>query len=580
MSTGINYEKVFHSTSSGVIVVDGEGVARMINRKAGQILDGCEGLVSGCRLIEILPTMGEQCMQCLRSGLDRLGHHIVERNISLVLNVSPIVENRRTTGAVCDFQQSELFENSARRLESYKQLARQFETIFRSSSDGIWVCNGDGVIIKLNQASQRLNGIKAEEVIGHNVSIMEEKGIVDRNVTPEVIRTKRQVSILQYVKRTGRHLLATGTPALNKDGSVSLVVVNERDMTYLDAIRQKLEQSYRITEKMRDELMELSLSGPDDENFVAEGEKIRQVLKTGIKLARMDASNILILGESGTGKGMFAKFIHWNSPRRKRPFIQINCAALPGNLLEAELFGYEEGAFTGARARGKVGLIELADGGTLFLDEIGDLSPALQAKLLKYLDDQQVMRLGGVQFRKVDCTIIAATNRDIESLARKRQFRRDLFFRLNMFTINIPPMRERSEEIFPLVQHYLEKYNQKFGQNRKICVRAMNFLQKYSFPGNVRELKNIIQKAVVMSEEKVLDDFIIETLKDQTSSWDVADSNGRSGGLRLRERLLSTERKLMLEAMRNCDSTTELAKILGVSQPTASRKMKKHRLSF
>lgn len=580
MSAMITYEKVFHSTSNGVIVVDREGFISLLNYKTEQILAECEGLVAGRRLIEILPAMGKECLECLRSGKERVGQHIIEKDTSLVINVSPVLEKGQPIGAVCNFQELDLFETSAKRLDSYKQLAKQFETIFKSSSDGIWVCNGEGIIINLNEASQRLNGIEADEVIGRNVSIMEEQDIVDRNVTPEVIRTKRQVSILQYVKRTGKYLLATGTPALDEDGNVALVVVNERDMTYLNELKEKLDQSYLIAEKMRDELMELSLTGLDEQDFVAEGEKIRQVLRTGIKLSRMDASNILILGESGTGKGLFAKFIHRNSPRCNQPFIQINCATLPENLLEAELFGYEHGAFTGARTRGKVGLIELADGGTLFLDEIGDLPLSLQAKLLKYLDDQEVMRLGGVDSRKVDCTIIAATNRDIESLARKRQFRQDLFFRLNMFTIKIPPLRERSDEIFALVQHYLKKYNQKFEQSRKINAKGMNSIQKYHFPGNIRELKNIIQKAVIMSEDQVLDEFIIENLETLPNSWAGKQKEARRGGIRLQEELLSVERELMKEAMSRCGSTIELARVLGISQPTAFRKMKKHSLAF
>ncbi|MEJ2731939.1 MAG: sigma 54-interacting transcriptional regulator, partial [Deltaproteobacteria bacterium] len=187
----------------------------------------------------------------------------------------------------------------------------------------------------------------------------------------------------------------------------------------------------------------------------------------------MEASNILILGETGTGKGLLAKLIHQFSHRKKKPFIQINCAALPETLLEAELFGYEKGAFTGAREHGKIGLFELAHEGTLFLDEIGDLPLAVQAKLLKYLDDHEIMRLGVIKPKPVDCTIIAATNRNLEASSRQRKFRQDLFFRLNTFVIQTPPLRERPDDIFELVNHLLAKYNRHYVLRRRISPGAM-----------------------------------------------------------------------------------------------------------
>ena len=233
----------------------------------------------------------------------------------------------------------------------------------------------------------------------------------------------------------------------------------------------------------RDKLAELSLLELKDQEIVAEDKKMRQVLYLALKLAHLSASDILILGESGTGKGLLAKFIHKNSHRNKKPFIQINCATLPENLLEAELFGYEKGAFTGARQEGKAGLFELANEGTLFLDEIGDLPHSLQAKLLKYLDDHEVMRLGGLKSNKIDCTIIAATNRELEGLVQQKRFRRDLFFRLNTFTIRIPPLRERIDDIFELVSFYMQKYGKVYRLNRRISPDALKVLQAYPFPG-------------------------------------------------------------------------------------------------
>ena len=312
---------------------------------------------------------------------------------------------------------------------------------------------------------------------------------------------------------------------------------------------------------------------------------MKKILQASLKLAHIDASNILILGESGVGKGMLAKFIHKNSRRNKKPFIQINCAALPENLLEAELFGYEKGAFTGAKEQGKIGLFELAHEGTLFLDEIGDMPLILQAKILKYLDDQEIMPIGGVKVKKIDCLVIAATNQNLERSARNQSFRRDLFYRLNTFTLKIPPLRERPEDIFELTHYFLNQYNKKYHKKKQIQSAGINLLQDYAFPGNIRELENIIKKAVAIGENNILDDFFEENLVISNTKLDKLllnrshfDIAGKT--LNLSEELQNFEKEIFKNLVSNCRSTQELANTLGISQPTAFRKMKKHNLSF
>jgi transcriptional regulator with PAS, ATPase and Fis domain len=273
-----------------------------------------------------------------------------------------------------------------------------------------------------------------------------------------------------------------------------------------------------------------------------------------------------------------AKFIHKSSKRKKNPFIQINCPALPESLLEAELFGYEKGAFTGAREQGKVGLFELAQEGTLFLDEIGDLPFSVQAKLLKYLDDHEIMRVGGTKPKIVDCTIIAATNRDLETLTKKRKFRQDLFYRLNTFIIRIPPLRERPEDILELVKYFLRKYNRAYKLRTRISPKALEVLQTHPFSGNVREVQNLLKKAVVMSDNEVLDEFILKTLESGVEKLTRADIQ-KGHKLNLTEELLTFEKEILENAIARCKSTREVASYLGISQPTVVRKMKKHGLS-
>ncbi len=574
-------ERIFHACSNGIIATDASGYIVAVNKQAENILtipefDNRNNI--GSYICDILPMTGPLVIRCLETGNPQLGKHILGKNISLVVNITPIMENGRIEGAVCNFQGMREFELSAKNLESYKSLNDQLCTIFESSSDGIWVCDKKGKIIRINKASEKLNGIKAEDVVGKRMVDMVEKGILDRSVTEEVLRTKRQVSIVQYMKRVKKYLLVTGTPAFDEEGNISLVVVNERDMTQLNALKEQLELTRMETEKFKDEIAQLSFLELKNQEIVAESKEMKQVLGVALKLARLGASNILILGESGTGKGLLAKFIHKNSRYDKRPFIQINCAALPETLLEAELFGYEKGAFTGASERGKAGLFELAHEGTLFLDEIGDLPLLVQAKLLKYLDDNEIMRLGSTVSKKIKCMIIAATNRDLERQVKTGRFRKDLFYRLNIFTIRIHPLRERPEDILELAGHFLNKYNKKYGQNRRISPDVFEMLQSHPFPGNVRELTNILKRAIVMSDKDELDQFIGRTLNWGMKKWAGPNEKG-AYGLNMTDEINATERDILEKTMTQCKSTREMARYLGVSQPTVVRKIKKHGLS-
>jgi PAS domain S-box-containing protein len=579
MAQEITYAHIFDSTSNGVIATDAKGRIALINRQAAAILDLNEKGVIGAHIRAVLPLTGRLFTNCLKSGESQLGRHIIGKKARLVVSVTPIMEDQRLLGAMANFQKMQDFEDSARQLESYRQLNVQLEAIFKSSSDGIWLCDGSGKILNINGASEKINAINARDVVGKNVREIVKEGLVDRSATLEVLETRRQVSLLQYLKKTNKYLLVTGTPVFDQDGRISLVVVNERDMTQLNRMKEELAQTRMETERFKDELVELSLLELKDQEVIAKSEEMRQVLRVAIKLAKMDASNILILGETGTGKGLLAKFIHQYSHRKKKPFIQINCAALPETLLEAELFGYEKGAFTGAREHGKIGLFELAHEGTLFLDEIGDLPLPVQAKLLKYLDDQEIMRLGGIKPRPVDCTIIAATNRNLEARSRRRKFRQDLFFRLNSFMMQIPPLRARPDDIFELVNHLLEKYNRQYALKRRISPGAMERIKSYPFPGNVRELKNMIKIAVMMSETDSLDDYILRNLK--TSVLEQTDYGQKPGSrMSLTEETSAFEKRLLQNAMTNFKTTREMAGFLGINQSTVVRKMKKYDLAW
>jgi PAS domain S-box-containing protein/TyrR family helix-turn-helix protein len=578
MKAKVTCDQILNASSHGVIATDSSGLIVYANNRIEELFGLHPKDLFGKNISEVLLSAAPLVMISLQSGTPQLGRHIQGKDCNLLLNITLIRESVGVKGAVCSFQELEQLEFSARKLRTYKNLNRQLEAIFQSSSDGIWVCDGQARVINVNEASEKLNGIKAADVIGKTVKEILAGGWFDRSVTLEVLETRRQVSIIQHLKRTKKILLVTGTPVFDETGNISMVVVNERDMTQLNAIREELEQSRMVTEKYQEELAELSLLELKKHEIISCDRQMRQVLRIALKLAHLEASNILILGESGTGKGLLAKFIHKNGKRQLKPFIQINCAALPENLLEAELFGYERGAFTGAREQGKIGLFELAHGGTLFLDEIGDLPFSVQAKLLKYLDDHEIMRLGGLKPRKIDCTVIAATNRDLEKLAEEHQFRQDLFYRLNTFTIRIPPLRERPEDIFELVNHFLRKYNRAYRVKRRISADALKHLQAYSFPGNVRELKNILKTAVIMGEDEILDDFITNSgglRKDKSGDPQRLPETSAP----LTDQIGTLEKQILEKALVQFRTTRELARQLGISQPTVVRKLRKYALS-
>ena len=288
----------------------------------------------------------------------------------------------------------------------------------------------------------------------------------------------------------------------------------------------------------------------------------------------------MLLGESGTGKNLLAKFIHSNGIRKKKPFIEISCAAIPENLLEAELFGYEKGAFTGADPRGKVGLFELAHEGTLFLDEIGDLPLPVQVKLLKYWDNQEIYHIGGIKPIKINCIVIAATNKDLKKQVNQGKFREDLFYRLNSVNLRIPPLRERREDISKLAHHFLNMYNQAYDFKKRFSPQALKVLLSYQFPGNIRKLRNIINSAILMSEKDVLEKSIVNAILDLKIEKTTSPNGYRVDTQSLKNQLLSVEKTVLVDALSRYRSTRKIAEHLKLSQSSVVRKLNHHGITF
>ena len=575
------YESLFNSISSGIIATDLNGHVDYINPRAWRILDWIRDSAGNLSIQQLWPEAGQVFSECAKSGSVRRGNFVARGNQRLVLDVAPIRVAGQIAGVIATVHLLDDYNDALCHSDGYLELSKQLKAIFRGSSDGLWVHDRNGKIININTVSEMINGIRAKDVVGKSVYDLIADGVFEGVVTPEILRTKRQFSTLSYIKKTGKKVLVTGTPILDEDGNVSLIVSNERDLTHWNAVKEDLEQSRKVAEKYKDEFEALSRLESGQPEIVAESQEMRQVLRIGMKLARMGASNILIQGESGTGKGLLSKFIHDNGTRNSKPFIQINCAALPESLLEAELFGYEKGAFTGAREQGKIGLFELAHEGTLFLDEIGDLPFGVQAKLLKYLDDQEILPLGGIKRKKVDCSVIAATNQELERLTGQGRFRQDLFFRLNTFRIHIPPLRHRSVDIIKMIEYFLDIFNKQYQLQRRISPEAILKLQSYPFPGNVRELQNIIKNAVVLSDVDLLDEIFADTVGFGPKMLAVEDNSisAVQYPMRLQDRIERVEKEILWDAVARFSSTRKMAHNLGTSQSSVMRKMKKYSLN-
>ncbi|MBT6338985.1 MAG: sigma 54-interacting transcriptional regulator [Desulfobacula sp.] len=571
--------QILQNCAHGVIGTDVKGRIIHINSKAKEIIRFAGPLGQDTNVIDLLPATGKLILGAMESRNPYFGHQVEGKLENLIVSINIIEDKDEICGSVCSFVDLNEFKSVAHKLDFIELMDKKFETVFEASFDGIWLADGEGRIIKINKTSEKIMGMNRSKVIGKKVQEIVEQGVYDNYMTDEVIRTKKRVSQLQTALLTGKQILCTGIPVLDKNGEVSMVVINERDISQLMATQKELEDIRQEKDRYKEELDTMVMKELRENNIVAENEKMRHTMQMAVRFGRMNVSDILVQGESGTGKGLIAKFIHKSGQRSSKPFIQINCAALPDTILEAELFGYEKGAFTGANESGKPGLIELANEGTLFLDEIGDLSPAGQAKLLKYLDDHEVMRIGGTQSKFIDCVVIAASNQNLQKLVKNKKFRPDLLFRLNSISISLPPLRERPEDIFELTYQFLKTNNAKFNSNKKINPLTIAMMQTYSFPGNIRELKNIIKKGVIMSESEYIDSIVIDCIGkeviDEVTRAENADKKIRS----LEDITNAFEKEIIKNAIKKFHSTRELARHLNISQPTIVRKLKKHGLS-
>ena len=562
----MQFETIIDAIPNGIMTIDGNGIIVVVNQSACQLLGLEKADVIGQHIVDLVPET--RLLYVLDMQQPLFGQKVMVGNVHVLANVAPIVVDGKTVGAVFIFQDMSILEEAASELDKVKSIMREFESIFNSSYDGLTLLDANGVMMRVNHAYERLTGIKGEEVIGKNMRDLISQGYYDQSVALKVIEKRERVTINQVIKGN-RVILVTGTPVFDGEGNLDSVVVNNRDITELADLRSEITKSREENRRFRSEITHLRSLQLGTGNIIFRSLSMERAIETAQTVANVD-STVLITGESGTGKELIAKLIHGAGKGVDKPFIKINCAAVPENLLESELFGYEQGAFTGAKKEGKPGLFELAHNGTLFLDEIGDMPLVLQAKILRVLQEKEVMRVGGVKPISINVRIIAATHRDLAKMLDEGKFRADLYYRLMVVPIHLPPLRERKDDIPILIHYFRDKYNKKFNFTKSITGQAIDHMVAYQWRGNVRELENVVERMIVTSRQ---DELTTDHLPEHILTRTIIDKKSK-----LKAAVEQTEAFLLAEAYKECHSWDDVGKRLGIDRATTYRKAGKYKL--
>ncbi len=463
-----------------------------------------------------------------------------------------------------------------------------WEVAFDNLSQGIYILDHAGNYIYCNRAFLDMVEADREDILQLNTFQLVPEGQVSKSVGASALEQKQQLTIINTVvtpKGLRYRQLATATPIFDNMGDVVYVLV---ETTRLEEMTRRYQTALLVEDSSCVDLYTGASVTPAPAEVVAESPAMRTLLALAGHLAQVDAT-VLLTGETGAGKDVLAQYLHSHSPRSDRELVEINCAALPENLLEAELFGYERGAFTGALNTGRPGLVERADGGTLFLDEINSLPLALQGKLLRLLESRRSKRLGAVTEQTLDFRLLCATNQDLKALVDAGRFRADLYYRLSVVPLNLPPLRERREDIIPLALRFLEQFGQKYGRTKVFTQGVFDQLLAYDWPGNVRELRNVVERLVITSSAGTVE--IYQAPDNLISSGSLTPASGgelplsgewpvsmEDAEFSLSAYLEQCERAVLAQALRRFGSTYRAAKYLGVNQSTVARKKQKYGL--
>lgn len=500
-----------------------------------------------------------------------------------------LIDNMLKTELKEDIKPIEMDDLTFKILNGYKRLLKKKDemiselkesqlnafSIGDAISDGICVVDKDGIVTAINKGYTAITGIEEHQIIGYHMQLLLDKGLFTNAVSLQVLEQKKKISSLATINQNNKKVLITGNPFLNKEGEVIQVLTVMRDLTELIRLRNNIEEMERRNEKYLTELNYLRNKTMKNENIIGESQEINKLKELISYVAKTDTT-VLITGETGCGKEVFSTEIHNKSNRNNLPYVKVNCAAIPENLIESELFGYEKGAFTGASNKNKLGMFEVANGGTILLDEIGEMPLNLQSKLLRVLQEKEIMRIGGTKSIKLDVRVIASTNQNLSELIKIGKFREDLFYRLNVVPLRIPPLRERKDDIAILAYKFLEKFNVKYGKTKSYDSTAIKALEAYSWPGNVRELENAIERLIVIDDKSYI---TYNDIMDMLGIEKIPLSQVNSTQT-LKEAVNIFEKEIIENALKKFGSTYKAARVLGVTQPTVFRKAKALGIKF
>ena len=568
--------QLLDNAHNGVIVIDRQGVVIAVNEAARRFFN--EGPVPfrvGSLFSAFSDAAWEDFKEILETGEPQIAKKFNLAHGTIIVNRTPIIIDGKIEGVISIFQDISEYEDIITELKGYQELHRRLEVIIESSYDGLYITDGKAKTVLVNSAYERITGISRKNLVGRNMKDLVKQKIFDHSVTLDVLKSKHPVTIMQQIKGE-KEVIVTGTPIFDEEGEISMVVTNVRDITELNHLRAQLEETRRLSSRYYQSIQEQEQLEHFLGEMVVKSNSMMQVVRKAIKVSKVETS-VMITGESGVGKSILARLIHNMSARKDNPFVTIECGAIPESLIESELFGYEKGAFTGAFPGGKAGLIEIGNKGTVFLDEIGELSSSLQVKLLNVIENKTFTRVGGTKSVSVDIRIMAATNKNLDDLVARGMFRKDLYYRVNVLPIHIPPLRERRDDIPALASKIMAKINEKNNTNKRLDPDVLESLRKFNYPGNVRELINVMERMFTMSEGDYITAMDIPVPDDlRGTSLRLAEMGDEI--LPLKDFLAEWEIHLIKKTLHRHKTIAETAKALQLHPTTLWRKMMKYSL--
>lgn len=562
----VNLKAILDTSNNCIVSINSRGFITYLNKSAARLLRVEEDEALGRHVEEYIPNT--RLPEIVRSGKAEIGYRFTYGEKTFITNRTPIIQNGKIVGAVAVFQDITELQTTMEELTNVKQYKDLLETVVDNDYDCIVVVDADGIITMFNKAYEKFIGVPREKAIGRHVTDVIE------NTRMHIVAKTGKAEMADIQKICGQEMICNRIP-IKKDGKIwgALGKVMFKDFKEFTALIEKFNRLQTELEYYKDVVQKIQGAHYTFDNIIGNSHQIVEIKFMAQRLAQSN-STVLITGESGTGKELFAHAIHYESPRKYGPFIKVNCSAIPESLLESELFGYDEGAFTGAKKGGKLGKFELANGGTIFLDEIGDMPFNMQVKLLRVLQEKEIERVGGTKTIPIDVRVIAATNQPLEELVKEDKFRMDLYYRLNVVELKIPPLRYRKDDIPDLIKYLINKLSIRMGCSvPSIEQKALDIMMAYHWPGNIRELENVLERCLNFVENGII--------RSSNLPYHIKNSELNNDGriLLLKEALEETEKLAISNALDICKGNKiKAAKMLGISRAGIYQKIEKYGL--